>query len=113
MIGKRIQPDENGWVTGVLNPGDYVRLAPVRKGDGSPLTEDQKQKWWFKPYWMCCAPNGHCVNLANHQVEEHEDGTITVTPSIIISRGGPASAGAEPYEQLWHGFLERGVWRSC
>lgn len=53
---------------------------------------------------------GHCpgtgdlvANLNGHQVVEHEDGTITVSPSILCSGG--------PKEASWHGFLERGVWR--
>ena len=35
--------------------------------------------------------------------DEHEDGTITVTPSIVITT----------HVGTWHGFLERGVWREC
>jgi hypothetical protein len=53
--------------------------------------------------WYACTPCGqHVANLSSHKVEEHEDGTITVSPSILVS-GGPAPP--------WHGFLERGVWR--
>jgi hypothetical protein len=52
--------------------------------------------------WMCRAPNGYGGNLANHTISEHEDGTITVSPSILIQR---------PPEGEWHGYLERGVWR--
>lgn len=42
-------------------------------------------------------------SLEDHKVVEHEDGTITVTPSILL----------EPTATLkgWHGFLEHGVWR--
>jgi hypothetical protein len=40
--------------------------------------------------------------LGKHQVIEHEDGTITVSPSILISHWEGRS---------WHGYLERGVWR--
>lgn len=36
-----------------------------------------------------------------HSVVEHEDGTITVSPSILVSNG----------QEEWHGFLEKGVWR--
>jgi hypothetical protein len=43
-------------------------------------------------------------NLSAHQVVEHEDGTITVSPSILIRRHN----GHE-----WHGFLEHGVWREA
>ena len=39
--------------------------------------------------------------LENHDVTEHEDGTITVSPSILITGEGGS----------WHGYLELGVWR--
>lgn len=66
-----------------MEPGEYGRV----RSDG---------------VWLCRAPNGYGGNLSRHEVVEHEDGTITVTPSILIRRG----QGEE-----WHGFLERGVWR--
>lgn len=43
------------------------------------------------------------ANLVKHQVTEHEDKTITVSPSILIQK---LHTG-----QVWHGFLEHGVWR--
>lgn len=39
---------------------------------------------------------------ATWEMVEHEDGTITLAPSILDS-GTPNG---------WHGYLERGVWRS-
>ncbi len=55
--------------------------------------------------WFCTTPNGLFGNISAHKVEEHNDATITVSPSILVTvgRGG----------EQWHGFLERGVWRSC
>ena len=53
--------------------------------------------------WMCNTPNGHLGNLRLHDVMEHEDGTITVSPSILVDRVGTGEG--------WHGYLERGVWR--
>ena len=50
--------------------------------------------------WMARPPGGHLGNLSNHDVTEHEDGTITVSPSILITGEGGS----------WHGYLERGVW---
>lgn len=58
-----------------------------------------------KRTWHCVTPNGHAGNLAAHDVTEHEDGTITVSPSILVSN--PQQG------ELWHGYLERGVWREC
>lgn len=65
-------------------PGDYFRGK-----DGV---------WYGRPPGC---PNA-LASLAGHTVTEHDDGTITVSPSILISGAGD-----------WHGFLERGVWREC
>ena len=53
--------------------------------------------------WYCCPPNTDLIgNITAHNITEHEDGTITVSPSILIKR----------YDgKQWHGYLERGVWR--
>lgn len=56
-----------------------------------------------KPYWYIRDPKGDIGTIGTHTVTEHEDGTITVSPSIAP---GPRNPGG------WHGFLERGVWRS-
>ena len=53
--------------------------------------------------WYGIAPNGLYTALAAHQVTEHEDRTITVSPSILVRNSSA----------VWHGFLERGVWREC
>lgn len=50
-------------------------------------------------------PNGHLANFTYHEVTEHEDGTVTVSPSISVSLG----VAGEGY----HGYLERGAWRSA
>lgn len=55
--------------------------------------------------WECTTPNGIRGNLALHEVVEHEDGTITVSPSILCDY--------PPDGPQWHGYLERGVWREC
>lgn len=60
-------------------------------------------------YWYCCPPvyEGDDLpivgNLSGHQVIEHEDRTITVSPSILITKPGT--------DDRWHGYLERGIWR--
>lgn len=54
------------------------------------------------PSWSACTPSGDHGNLDGHEITEHEDGTITVSPSILVTAGR---------EECWHGYLERGVWR--
>jgi hypothetical protein len=66
-----------------MKPGDYVKLH------GGKI-------------WCCVAPNGDAGSLRTHTIVEHEDGSITVSPSIQMQTG-----------QRWHGYLERGVWREC
>jgi len=74
---------------GLLKPGEYGKI------DG---------------YWHGCPPQEHVgfgalfANLSGHDITEHEDGTITVSPSILITQHDG---------QTWHGYLERGVWREC
>jgi hypothetical protein len=65
-----------------LEPGDYGKL------DNS---------------WHAMTPSGLRANLANHEVVEHENGTISVTPSILVDNG----------RSTWHGHLTKGVWQEC
>jgi hypothetical protein len=57
--------------------------------------------------WRVKTPNGMGGTLALgvHTVTEHDDGTITVQPSILTQW-----PNASPPRE-WHGWLERGVWR--
>lgn len=65
--------------------------------------------------WMCCPPivldgewpHQFMGDLSKHTVEEHENGTITVSPSIMIT------THRNDCEVKWHGWLERGVWREA
>jgi hypothetical protein len=59
-----------------------------------------------KGNWHARVPDGKLANLGAHTVVEHEDGSITVSPSILVTQ-----PGAWPPE--WHGWLERGVWRQA
>jgi hypothetical protein len=77
--GKRIYPDEDGHL--FLAEGEY---GQHRNGT-----------WYARPFGC------HAGNLAAHEVTEHEDGTITVSPSILITS----------HDATWHGYLERGMWR--
>jgi len=56
-------------------------------------------------HWMALTPNGMLADLSGHEVTEHGDGTITVSPSIRVTQ-------PHGYElKVWHGFLEKGLWR--
>lgn len=70
----------------LLEPGEYGKCSV----DG---------EWYGIP-----PGNPHLLaGLRNHTVEEHEDGTISVTPSILVRL---QHRGLE-----WHGYIEHGYWR--
>lgn len=71
----------------------------LRNTKGSYYFSEDTQSWW------CNTPNGHAGNLAKHEVTEHEDGTITVSPSILVS----TRLDGKDVE-LYHGFLKNGEW---
>lgn len=56
--------------------------------------------------WHVTSPNGLSGRLGNHEVTEHDDGTITVSPSILIA--WPSRTQPKRY----HGFLRHGVWET-
>lgn len=94
MIGRRVAdnvqyPD--------LQPGDYSKQLHAEHSPPCPHCQDP-------PWWMLCTPNGHIGSLSPkcHTITEHPDGTITVEPSILLTR---AHGG-----ELYHGFLRAGVW---
>ena len=68
----------------------------------------------FKDGWHARTPNGHVAWLRGHDVTEHEDGSITVSPSIGVtsSKMNPATGKMTPY-QVYHGYITDGVWRDA
>lgn len=85
-----------------------VKITQGRRvSDDTPYAEmrpgDYCREVW-RPFgrWIVCDPSGVVggVNPKVHTITEHEDGTITLSPSFVGLQG-------------WHGFLERGVWREC
>ena len=81
--GRRVYPTRESPIP-VTEPGDYG--------------QDNTGRWWVIPPKPGIA--GGVLTL--HGIELHEDGTITVTGSILL----PGHHGAS-----WHGYLERGEWR--
>lgn len=55
--------------------------------------------------WAGLTPNGLIANLRAHKVQEHDDGTISVEPSIAVNNGEGGKS--------WHGYLTKGVWTEC
>lgn len=90
MRGRRV-PFRAGFPGGEgapAAPGDYCKVpASVRLG--RIIT------------WLLVDPTGGAGSIIpeNHTVTEHENGMITVSPSLVMPGG-------------WHGWLRAGVWRS-
>ena len=88
-------------------PGRRVYPPEPEEDLPHPLPPDlQRGDYWLDPttgYWMCYGPKGSVGDLRNHEVTENEDGTITVSPSILIEHWDKA--------KCWHGYLEHGTWR--
>lgn len=94
MQGKRVD-FKDGFELPHLSPGDYGK--------------DSKGRWWAS----CPVEGGAgcmltCPGENRWTVVEHEDGSITVSPSIALMDNSGVN---KPYR--WHGFLERGIWREC
>lgn len=87
-----------------LEPGDYSKR--------SVTNHDETDHWTM---WYVCAPDGQRFYLANehdrdrsgkhHEVDEHDDGTISVVPK-------PANSNSiQSPNQGWHGWIDHGVWK--
>jgi len=81
MKGTRKYPNKEGQL--LLAEGEYGK--------------DNTGTWYARP------PSSHIGSLSQHTVVEHEDGTITVSPSILVSNT----------DSQWHGYLEKGIWRKA
>jgi hypothetical protein len=57
--------------------------------------------------WYVYLPGCGVGNIVNHTVEEHEDGTITVSPSILMW------GHKDGQRTQFHGFLIKGVWKDA
>lgn len=90
MQGRRVPDDTKPWE---YEPGDYGL---------------------WNGQWMVAVPSGQPGGgrIGLHEVTEHDDGTITVSPSILVHPSPNAESPTPGYEG-WHGYLERGVWREC
>lgn len=60
--------------------------------------------WHTADGWLLYLPKCGVGNLKLHSVNEHEDGTISATPSILVT-GHDAGQTIQR-----HGYLTRGIW---
>lgn len=74
-----------GWPGKRARPGDYCPVPDGIDPRGAGV-------------WYAMDPTGVAGAVVEHAVVEHEDKSITCSPSLVMPSG-------------WHGWLERGVWR--
>lgn len=106
--------DSKPLVDPITYPFQGKRVELVPQPGGFQLLKPGEYGKWTDGTWWACTPNGHGCNLSAHHVTEHTDGsisvshdaTITVSPSILVTE----RIGSRDVE-LWHGWLERGIWR--
>jgi len=94
------------WESATCVAGSYMKVTS-RRHDGTETV-----RWYIKD------PLGDIGSITSRRfsVVEHENGTITVAPSIDNKRQGDDSehfADIRDGRQGWHGWLERDAWRSC
>lgn len=97
MIGRRIFPDAEGCFP-ALQPGDYMLAKRATPYEAALLL-----------YWPPGAELGPWRAHPDKKITEHDDGTLSVTPSIlcVYAKLEPGRPGS------WHGFLDKGIWRKC
>lgn len=90
-------------------PGDSAAWRSAVTGRRLPdgdhgVADAQPGDYWKGSHGMfeARAPSGEFGLIRTHRVIEHDDRTITVSPSLVFH-------GADG----WHGWLERGIWRAC
>lgn len=120
-------------MTGTRLPNGFECTRPELDALGYEHTP--RGAYWLDSQgaWSVCTPNGRIGSIAKHTVVEHEDRTISVSPSILVYATDAPTRTAEERAAMqrkygwtddetaealngrpgWHGYLERGVWREC
>ena len=82
----------------------------MRIGGYNEIVKDQVCYWHTTDGWLLYLPQGESIfdgdigNLRAHTVTQHQDGTISASPSILIT---------SPHKLRRHGFLVKGNWEPC
>lgn len=86
-----------------MNPPaqNAVRLPDETKFSDLDRDPSMVAYWKALGTWLVFLPGVGLCNCRMHTVTEHEDGTATFEPSILVNNG------------LAHGWLRRGRWTPC
>ena len=92
MLVKKLTTDPNG----------------IRINSMSEIVKDKVCFWKHPEHgWYFYMPVCGVCSIAKHSITEHDDGTITASPSILVT-----TKNFEEEFQV-HGYLEKGKWRDC
>ncbi len=87
--------------------GEPIQATRVPDPEFIQWDDPNWRYWRSENGWFLNIPGCGLAALSKHDVTEHEDGTISVQPSIKTTghrAGTPVTR---------HGFLTRGVWHPC
>lgn len=101
--GRRVYPEAKAEMSYFSKPGDYGRNQKGEWMVRLPSWTDEVLSKWFEE--SSVNPHSFAVRLGKHSIVEHDDGTITASPSVLWGDDYGIPGGG------WHGFLEHGVWR--
>ena len=89
------------------------RMADVEEGDLPTDLDDTQISYWKSVNddgslgcWWIYLPRAGAGCLSRHTITEHNDRTISVSPSI-----GLRKAAGHRFQR--HGFLQQGEWHPC
>jgi hypothetical protein len=83
--------------------GEYATRISGR----AELDESRVCYWRAGRDWLIYLPRCGVGRISDHVIQEHQDNTISVTPSIVMT----GHDNGEPTQR--HGFLTKGVWYEC
>jgi len=80
--------------------------GPAQRIESFADLDDQRLSYWKDVgIWWLYLPGCGVGNLSSQQVTEHPNGTITVSPSILVTGHNKGQKVTR------HGYLENSVWR--
>lgn len=91
--------------------GEFIVIQAKRIKGHAELDRTAICYWKAKECWLIYLPHCGIGSLAQHTIEEHHSGSITVSPSILMKGYDDESATAAPTER--HGHLIWGYWQEC
>lgn len=90
---------------------DDGELLPVEPGQYQKRHTTVGVRWFFRPPVEGVGMGQISPDI--HEVIEHEDGTISVTVPRQDGKGANSILVNGGREKSWHGYVERGIWRSA